>query len=144
MTSGEIGKGAARIGPSDLAEMPVGAPMRDELLKRWAYVLLEQHGAETAAYIQERRQARALQADPMGVGDWTDVGAIVCELMGLETLPGDGSDMAAVGRSPTADAPLPVIDDDRMPPASREWALWLILFVLAGGILMLLLVVRHI
>jgi hypothetical protein len=144
MRSNEVGAGAPRMDPNTLPPMAEGVPMRDELLRRWAHVLLAQHGDGAARYVQERRRARAVQGDRVGVDDWTDVGAIICELMGLDRLPGDDSYLRTATYVLPPDVRAGLDDDDGPSSPWSEWTFWLILSVLMAGVVVLLLVARNI
>lgn len=144
MTADELEAGPAHPDPNTLSTLTEGVPLRDELLKRWASVLLAQYGDETATYIQERRRARAAQGDPVGVDEWTDVGAIVCGLMGLNALPGDESVPTNRAGDAQAEAPASASDEWTDAPIWSEWTFWVILGALAVGMIMLVQLVRHI
>jgi len=144
MMPDEFGPGSPRTGFHDLPPMADDAPIRDELLRRWAHVLLAQHGDGAALYVQERRRARAAQGDCIGVEEWSDVGAIICELTGIDGLPGDESYLTIASYSWTPDSRAGVEEDDEPSPPWREWAFWVILCALAAGGLMLLLMARSI
>lgn len=144
MTADELQAGAEHPDPNTPSTQADDVPLREELLRRWASVLLAQYGDETAAYIQERRRARAAQGDPVGVDEWTDVGAIVCDMMGLNALPGDESILT--NRAGDGEANVPASADDGWAdtPIWSEWTFWVILGALAAGVFMLVQLIRHI
>lgn len=135
MTS-ESAATAAGMGPgTDAPERSAGASTRDELLRRWAHVLLDQYGAEVFRHVEERGRACALRGDRAGVAEWSDVGGIIGELAKARRLAGEG---------PHARAARDHAFRDDTPPVSREWAFWAILSVLAGAMLTMILLLRHI
>jgi len=144
MTVDEPQAGAADPDPDTLSTPTDDMPLREALLRRWASVLLAQYGDETAAYIEERRRARAVQGDPVGVDEWADVGAIVCGLMELNALPAAESALTSRAEDGEAEAPASTNDEWTDTPIWSEWTFWVILAALAAGMLMLVQLVRHI
>jgi len=126
------------IPPKDDASHPNSADrpaIRDDLLRRLAYVLLDQYGDDVSEHVEARRRACALRGDRAGVTEWRDVGRIVAELIEVRMDPG-----SCANARKADDYPLRV----DMPSVRREWAFWVVLSVLAVAVLMFAWIIRHI